>query len=91
MKVSVIMPFHKGVHFLEDALESLRDQSFKDFELVLICDHVKEDIDKYVEEYSKDFSIVLIAWIERGSSGCQKFRLIPTRASIYIFWIVMII
>lgn len=59
MKVSVIMPFHKGVHFLEDALESLRDQSFKDFELVLICDHVKEDIDKYVEEYSKDFSIVL--------------------------------
>jgi CDP-glycerol glycerophosphotransferase len=57
MKVSIIMPFHRGVHFLEDALESLRDQSFKDFELLLICDHVEEDIDTYINEYSKDFNI----------------------------------
>lgn len=53
------MPFHKGVHFLEDALESLKDQSFKDFELVLICDHIGEDIDRYVNEYGKDFNIVV--------------------------------
>ena len=59
MKVSIIMPFHKGVHFLEDALESLKDQSFKDFELLLICDQVKEDIDIYVNEYGKDFNIVV--------------------------------
>ncbi len=59
MKVSIIMPFHKGVHFLEDALESLKDQNFKDFELLLICDQVKEDIDIYVNEYGKDFNIVV--------------------------------
>lgn len=59
MKVSIIMPFHKGVHFLEDALESLRDQSFKDFELLLICDHIDEDIDRHINEYSKDFTIRL--------------------------------
>ncbi|NLO09457.1 MAG: glycosyltransferase family 2 protein, partial [Clostridiales bacterium] len=58
MKVSVIMPFHKGVHFLEDALESLKDQSFKDFELLLIYDHITEDVDKYmVNQYSKHFTI----------------------------------
>lgn len=59
MKVSIIMPFHRGLHFLEDALESLRDQSFKDFEVLLICDHIDEDIDKCIDEYSKDMNLVL--------------------------------
>lgn len=59
MKVSVIMPFHKGIHFLEDALESLRDQSFKDFELLLICDHISEDISGYINEYSKDMRLTV--------------------------------
>lgn len=57
MKVSVIMPFHRGTHFLEDALESLKEQSFKDFEVLLICDHVEEDIDNYIEEYGKYYPI----------------------------------
>ena len=43
------MPFHRGTHFLEDALESLKEQSFKDFEVLLICDHVEEDIDNYID------------------------------------------
>ena len=71
MKVSIIMPFHKGVHFLEDALESLREQSFKDFEVLLICDHIEEDIDKYIEEYSKDFPLA-VAHLEDRTSGCSQ-------------------
>lgn len=51
------MPFHRGLHFLEDALESLREQSFKDFEVLLICDHVEENIDGCIREYSKDLDL----------------------------------
>lgn len=72
MKVSVIMPFHKGLHFLEDALESLRDQSFRDFEVLLICDHVKEDIEGHVNEYSKDLKLV-VAHLE-GRTGVAAAR-----------------
>ena len=42
MTVSIIMPFYKGGFFLEDALESLRQQSCKDMEVLLICDRVKK-------------------------------------------------
>ncbi len=51
------MPFHRGLHFLEDALESLKEQTFNDFELLLVCDHVEEDIDPLLKQYEKDISI----------------------------------
>ena len=59
MKVSIIIPFHKGLHFLQDALDSLVEQSFKEFEVLLICDHVNEDIDRYLDEYGNNLNIIV--------------------------------
>lgn len=57
MKVSIVMPFHKGLHFLEDALESLKEQTYKDFELLLVCDHIEEDINPLLKEYENNINI----------------------------------
>lgn len=51
MKVSVIIPHYKGISFLEDCLQSLAEQSYKEIEIVLVCDHTEEDIDNLVESY----------------------------------------
>ncbi len=37
-KVSVLLPVRNGASFLDDALKSLRDQSFEDFEVVAVDD-----------------------------------------------------
>lgn len=46
MKVSVIIPNYNGVKFLDDCLLSLREQSFNDFEVILVdnnsCDNSVE-------------------------------------------------
>ncbi|HPU63307.1 MAG TPA: glycosyltransferase family A protein, partial [Mobilitalea sp.] len=52
MKLSIIVPFHRGKHFLEDCLASIRDQGITDFETVLVLDHVTEDISEILEKYS---------------------------------------
>lgn len=57
MKVSVIIPFHKGVAFLEDALTSLREQIYDSFETILVCDNIEEDITKLVEEYKEELQL----------------------------------
>lgn len=57
MKVSIVMPFHKGLHFLEDALESLKEQTYKNFELLLVCDHIEEDINPLLKEYENNINI----------------------------------
>ena len=51
MKLSIIVPFHKGIHFLEDCLESIREQGLTDFETILVLDHVKEEVSGLVSEY----------------------------------------
>lgn len=38
MKISVVIPYVNGPHFLEDCLESLKDQTWRDFEVLLIQD-----------------------------------------------------
>ncbi len=57
MKVSVIIPFHEGVSFLEDCLSSLKDQTYDDIEVILICDHVDEDIDEIIREYKEKLNL----------------------------------
>ena len=51
------MPFQKGLHFLEDGLDSLKEQTYKDFEVLLICDHIEEDINPLLNKYEKDIDI----------------------------------
>lgn len=57
MKLSVIVPFHKGKHFLSDCFASLLEQNIKDFETILILDNVKEDIDDLIKEYKVSLNI----------------------------------
>ena len=87
MKVSIIMPFHKGLHFLQDALESLVDQSFKDFEVLLICDHVNEDIDRCVDEYGKKLNLK-VAHLEdkTGVSAARNLGLSMSKGE-YIYFL----
>lgn len=59
MKLSIIVPFHRGAHFLEDCFESIRDQGISDFETVLVLDHIKEDISQILNEY-KDLNIKIV-------------------------------
>jgi CDP-glycerol glycerophosphotransferase len=51
VKLSIIIPFHKGIHFLGDCLESIRDQGLANFETILVLDHVKEDVSELINEY----------------------------------------
>ncbi|MHB8131089.1 MAG: glycosyltransferase family 2 protein, partial [Mobilitalea sp.] len=51
MKLSIIIPFHKGIHFLEDCFESIRDQGLTNFETILVLDHVIEDVSKLLSAY----------------------------------------
>ncbi|NLK28045.1 MAG: bifunctional glycosyltransferase family 2 protein/CDP-glycerol:glycerophosphate glycerophosphotransferase [Clostridiales bacterium] len=59
MKLSIIVPFHQGIHFLEDCLESIRDQGIVDYETILVLDHVKEDLSQIIAEY-QDINLTTI-------------------------------
>lgn len=74
MKLSIIIPFHKGMHYLEDCLESIREQGIVDYETIIVLDHPDEDISQLIDSY-KDINIVTVEIKEPGlfsfSSYCD--------------------
>lgn len=50
-RFSVIVPTHNGAGCIRRLLDSIRDQSFKDYELIVVCDDCTDGTDKIAEEY----------------------------------------
>ncbi len=55
--ISVIVPYHKGEAYLKDCLDSLQAQTYRDIEVLLICDHVREEELLLLPEYEADFPV----------------------------------
>ena len=40
-KISIIIPFQKYLHYLKECLQSLKESSYQDFEVLIVCDLVE--------------------------------------------------
>lgn len=52
-KISVIMPNYNGEKFIAEAIESILNQTFTDFEFIIIDDCSTDDSWKIIQEYTK--------------------------------------
>lgn len=57
MRLSVIIPFHRGEAYLKDCLDSLKEQTYRDMEILLVCDHVMKEELTLLADYESDLSI----------------------------------
>lgn len=48
---SVIVPSHNGQDHIRKALDSVRNQTFKDYELIVVCDSCTDDTEKIATDY----------------------------------------
>jgi len=59
--ISVIMPNYNGEKYLSESIESILNQTFRDFEFIIIDDGSKDNSKKIIKKYQKkDKRIVLI-------------------------------
>ena len=72
MKLSIIIPFHAYKHYLKQCFQSLKEQSFKDYETILIMDHVDENIDEIISEYIEDINLKVIYSEKRGVASARN-------------------
>lgn len=64
MKYSIIIPAHNSAAFIRKCLESVRMQSYTDYELIVICDRCSDNTQEAVTPYA---DIVLVT--DYGNDG----------------------
>ena len=58
-KISIIMPVYNGEKYLKEAIDSILDQTFKEFEFIIINDYSNDDSLKIINSYN-DKRIILV-------------------------------
>lgn len=63
-KISVIMPFYNCEKFLDESISSILNQTFSDFEFIIINDASTDNSDEIIKKYLSDKRIIYIKNIE---------------------------
>jgi glycosyltransferase involved in cell wall biosynthesis len=64
--VSVIMSVYNGMPYLGDAIQSILDQSFKEFEFIIIDDGSKDASAELISDFAKKDSRIVPVIREKG-------------------------
>lgn len=68
--VSVVIPFYSGVEWLELAIESVLNQTYKNYEIIVVNDGSKENIDTIKYKFKEN--IKLINKINEGPASARN-------------------
>lgn len=76
--ISVITPYYKAIDTILQTIESVRNQTFQDWEMIIVDDHSGDDIESILSEVLKaDARIQLIVNTEaKGVSGARNTGLV---------------
>jgi glycosyltransferase involved in cell wall biosynthesis len=82
-RISVILPFFNSAAFLVEAIESVRSQTYEDWELLLVDDGSKDTSLSIAEQYVKvdPFRIFLLRHEDRANHGAAASRNLALRFS----------
>lgn len=82
-KITVIIPNYNGIEYIGDCLDSLKEQSFKDFEVMVVDNASKDGSDDLVEKNYKDVKLVRLD-DNYGFSRAANEGLMRTKKDDYV-------
>lgn len=74
-KISIIIPVYNGEKYIEKCLESIKNQTIKDYEVLIINDGSKDNTKKLVEKYLNDKRFKLFNRTNHGIGASRNFGL----------------
>lgn len=86
MKFSIIVPIYKVEKYLPQCIESVQNQSYNDYELILVDDGSPDQCPKICEEYAKnDIHIQVIHKQNGGLSAARNTGITAAKGDYIIF------
>lgn len=69
---SIIVPVYKVENYIDECINSVLDQTFKDFELILVDDGSPDNCPKICDEYEKKYESVRVLHKENGGLSSAR-------------------
>lgn len=90
-KISIIVPVYNSRRYLEECIDSIVNQTYKDWELILIDDGSTDGSGKMLDEYGKkDLRIKVLHKKNEGQSIARNVGLAIAKGE-YIFLLTVMI
>jgi glycosyltransferase involved in cell wall biosynthesis len=85
-KVSIIIPVYNHSGALRKCLDSLKQQTFTDFEIIIIDDGSEDGIDYVIHEYDEDLVLRVYAQENKGAPAARNRGFELSSGEYVIFW-----
>lgn len=85
IKASVLMPAYNDARYIRDAIDSILDQTFKDFELIIVNDGSTDETSQILSNYT-DPRIRVINHPENRGRACARNTALETARGEYVLW-----
>lgn len=87
MKLSIILPFQKGLDYLQDCLDSILAQNIEAYEVLIIGDNPKENPEEMIREAQKHLPISYEILQGKTGVGAARNRGLEKAKGEYIFFL----
>lgn len=84
MFISIFIPTGNRIESLKKALDSLENQTYKNFEVIIVDYRSKSDAFKAIDSYKKILNIVIINQTEKGLSRAANLAIERAKGEIFI-------
>ncbi len=74
-KISVILPVYNGEKYLDESIQSILNQTFQDFEFIIINDCSKDNSLKIIKKYKKQNKRIILINNKKNLGGSASFNL----------------
>lgn len=86
VKISVIIPVYNAEPFLEEAMTSLFNQTFKDFEMICVNDGSKDNSLEILKNFAKKDNRIKLINQENAGCGAARNRALDEAKGDYIYF-----
>lgn len=88
--VSIIIPTFNRAHLIGETLDSILNQTFQNWECIIVDDGSTDDTEKFIETYSKkDARFVYLSRpksLKKGANSCRNYGYLNSKGD-YIKWL----
>ena len=83
---SVITPQHNSALFMREGLDSIRDQDFTDYQLIIVCDSCTDNTEAIAAEYIRPDTRDRLLTVEFGRAGLSRNAGLDVAEGEWILW-----